>query len=180
MDPEEEQDCIQRSQAGDRVAFEDLVRANARLVWASVYGLLRDPAWAEDLVQETFLRAWESIGELKEPGAFRGWILTIARRLAWRHAEVQGRPLPAAAEAGPSELPADPEEVRERVREALESLPERYRLPLTLHFLNGMEYEAISRSLGMANGSLRGLIARGTKRLRGELAPWWRQAYEHS
>ncbi len=179
MEPAEELDRVRRSQSGDRAAFEDLVRAHARLVWASVCGLLKDPAWTEDLVQEAFLRAWESIRELKEPGAFRGWLLTIARRLAWRQAEVLGRPVPAAAGAAPAGVPADPEEARERVREALVRLPERYRIPVTLHFLNGMEYGAISRALGMENGSLRGLIARGAKRLRAELAPWWRKTHEH-
>src|SRR5437868_13534963 len=82
---------VRRAQAGDRTAFEELIRAHARLVWASVYGWVRDPAWTEDLVQETFLRAWEAIRELKQPEAFRGWLLTIARRLAWRQAEVAGR-----------------------------------------------------------------------------------------
>ncbi len=145
MDLVQEQNCVRRSQAGDRPAFEELVRANARLVWASVYGCLKDPA------------------------AFRSWLLTVARRLAWRRAEVAGRSLPPAD--GPA-APADAEE-------ALGRLPERYRLPLALHFLNGMEYGAIVRTLGVENGSLRGLIARGTKCLRAELAPWWRMTHGH-
>ena len=75
-----------------------MVRGHARIVWAAVYGVVRDPAWTEDLVQETFLKAWESIGNLKEPEAFGGWILTIARRLAWRRAELIGRPIPEQGE----------------------------------------------------------------------------------
>ena len=114
MDPAAEAALVRRCQAGDRTAFEELVRSYARLVWASVYGLVRDPAWTEDLVQETFLRAWESIGELKEPGAFRGWLLTIARRLAWRRAELTGRDdlVPEAPEPPASVEAADPEEAR--------------------------------------------------------------------
>jgi RNA polymerase sigma-70 factor (ECF subfamily) len=180
MEPSEEKDLVLRSQSGDRGAFESLVRAQARLVWAHVYGLVRDASWTEDLVQETFLKAWESIPDLKDPGAFRGWLLTIARRLAWRHGTVSGRmetmedlPEPAA----PVDR-SDPEEARDAVREAIQRLPERYRVPVTLHFLNGMEYAAISRSLNMADGSLRGLLARGIQKLRAELAPWWRKAHE--
>ena len=178
MDPAAELELVRRAQGGDRTAFEDLVRAYARLVWASVYGLVRDRAWTEDVVQETFLRGWESIRELQEPGAFRGWLLTIARRLAWRRAELTGRDeiVPLA----PSPDDHDPEEARERVQEALARLPERYRLPVTLHFLNGMEYGAISKLTGLANGSLRGLIARGAAKLRAELAPWWRTKDEHA
>ena len=182
MDPAAELALVRRAQGGDRTAFEELVRATARLAWASVYGLVRDPASTEDLVQETFLRAWESIRELKEPGAFRGWLLTIARRLAWRRAELAGRDdlVPGVPEAAAPTDVKDPEEARERVQEALARLPERYRIPVTLHFLNGMEYGAISKMTGLANGSLRGLIARGAAKLRAELAPWWRKKDDHA
>ena len=166
----EDDERVRRSQSGDRGAFEELIRATARLVWASVYGQVRDPAWTEDIVQETYLKAWASIAELKDPSSFRAWLLTIARRLSWRHVELAGRPLPTPQEAS---TPSDADDARDQVREALTGLPERYRLPVTLHLLNGMEYAAISRELGLENGTLRGLIARGTKKLRAALTPWW-------
>ena len=183
MEPTEELALVRRAQSGDRTAFEDLIRAHARLVWASVYGWGRDPAWTEDLVQDTFLRAWEAIRELKEPGAFRGWLLTIARRLAWRQAELAGRTdlmsqVPETATPVPEA--ADPEEAREEVQKALARLPERYRVPVTLHFLNGLEYGAIGKLTGLANGSLRGLVSRGVAKLRAELAPWWRSRHGHA
>ncbi len=179
---QEDLDLVRRAQSGDRTAFEDLIRANARLVWASVYGWVKDPAWTEDLVQETFLKAWEAIRDLKQPEAFRGWLLTIARRLAWRQSEVAGRSeeLPPASDRTAAMDAADPEEAREEVQKALARLPERYRVPVTLHFLNGMEYEAIEKSTGLANGSLRGLVARGVAKLRAELAPWWRQRHANT
>ena len=177
---DEELDRIRRAQSGDRTAFEDLIRAHARLVWASVYGCVKDRASTEDLVQETFLKAWEALKDLKQPEAFRGWLVTIARRLAWRQAELLGRPEPTSeleAKAAPVDL-ADPEEARDEVQKALARLPERYRVPVTLHFLNGMEYGAIEKSTGLANGSLRGLVARGVAKLRTELAPWWRNRHD--
>jgi RNA polymerase sigma-70 factor (ECF subfamily) len=179
---QEELDLVRRAQSGDRTAFEDLIRANARLVWASVYGWVKDPAWTEDLVQETFLKAWEAIRDLKQPEAFRGWLLTIARRLAWRQSEVAGRSeeLPLVPDRTAPVDAADPEEAREEVQKALARLPERYRVPVTLHFLNGMEYDAIEKSTGLANGSLRGLVARGVAKLRAELAPWWRQRHANT
>jgi RNA polymerase sigma-70 factor (ECF subfamily) len=179
---QEELDLVRRAQSGDRTAFEDLIRANARLVWASVYGWVKDPAWTEDLVQETFLKAWEAIRDLKQPEAFRGWLLTIARRLAWRQSEVAGRSeeLPLVSDRAAPVDAADPEEARDEVQKALARLPERYRVPVTLHFLNGMEYDAIEKSTGLANGSLRGLVARGVAKLRAELAPWWRQRHANT
>ncbi|HVR84109.1 MAG TPA: RNA polymerase sigma factor [Planctomycetota bacterium] len=180
MDPHEELERVRRSQSGDRTAFEDLIRAHARLVWAFIYGWVKDPAWTEDLVQETFLKAWEALKDLKQPEAFRGWLLTIARRLAWRQAELADRhdALPEPLElAAPAEV-RNPEEARDEVQKALARLPERYRVPVTLHFLNGMEYGAIEKSTGLANGSLRGLVARGVAKLRLELAPWWRSRHD--
>jgi len=161
MDPRDELSLVQRAQAGDRTAFEDLIRAHARLVWASVYGWVRD---------------------LKQPEAFRGWLLTIARRLSWRQAEVAGRTdLMASVPERPAPVDeADAEEAREEVQKALARLPERYRVPVTLHLLNGLEYGAIEKATGLANGSLRGLVARGVAKLRAELAPWWRSRHEHS
>jgi RNA polymerase sigma-70 factor (ECF subfamily) len=179
---QEELDLVRRAQSGDRTAFEDLIRANARLVWASVYGWVKDPAWTEDLVQETFLKAWEAIRDLKQPEAFRGWLLTIARRLAWRQSEVAGRSeeLPLVPDRTAPVDAADPEEAREEVQKALARLPERYRVPVTLHFLNGMEYGAIEKSTGLANGSLRGLVTRGVAKLRADLAPWWRSRHANT
>lgn len=182
MDPSAEMALVLRAQAGDRTAFEELIRAHARLVWASVYGWVMDPSWTEDLVQETFLRAWQSLGDLRQAETFRGWLLTIARRLAWRQAELAGRAdLRADVPERPEPAdPGDPEEAREEVQKALARLPERYRVPVTLHFLNGLEYGAIEKVTGLANGSLRGLVARGVAKLRAELAPWWRSRHGHS
>ncbi|HEV3029183.1 MAG TPA: sigma-70 family RNA polymerase sigma factor [Planctomycetota bacterium] len=182
MDPQAELERVRRSQLGDRTAFEDLIRAHARLVWAFIYGWVKDPAWTEDLVQETFLKAWEALKDLKQPEAFRGWLLTIARRLAWRQAEVSGRSdaVPERAQWKAPDDISDPEEARDEVQRALARLPERYRVPVTLHFLNGMNYGSIERATGLANGSLRGLVARGVAKLRAELAPWWRSRHDHA
>src|SRR5580765_1309331 len=84
-------DLIRRAQLGDRTAFEDLIRAHARLVWASVYAWVKATAWTEDLFPETFLKAREARKDLKQPEACGGWLVMIARRLAWRQAEISGR-----------------------------------------------------------------------------------------
>src|SRR5688572_24500025 len=73
---------VRRSQAGERAAFEQLVRRTARLVYARVYLDTADRHRAEDLVQETFLIAWRRIGQVTEPAGFRTWLLTVARTVA--------------------------------------------------------------------------------------------------
>lgn len=164
-------DLAARAIEGDATAFEALVRKYSRLVWAAVYGEIHDPGWTEDLVQETFLRAWKAIGQLESPSAFRPWLLSIARRLAFRHRELARNTLPLAAEpaAGPAAL-SDEDETPRKVHAAIQKLPERERIPVILRFLNGMDYAQICESLQLTNGSLRGLLNRGLARLRRDLA----------
>lgn len=167
-----------KARKGDAEAFEALVRRYARLVWATVAGMIADPSWTEDLVQETFLRAWKSVDQLEDAAAFRPWVLSIARRLVFRHTELSRRPLPDVDEVEPQPKSLDVEEARRRVQAALQRLPERYRLPLALRYLNDMDYGRISRELELSNGALRGLLNRGVKMLRRELTPFWKAQEE--
>jgi RNA polymerase sigma-70 factor (ECF subfamily) len=171
-------ELVGRAQAGDRAAFEGLVRRTGRLVFARLYLDTGDPHKAEDLVQETFLLAYRSIGQLKEPGGFRPWLLAIANRAMLDAARRDGRKKrsgPTAPDVVLALVPANgiapdaaaqAEEGRAKVIEALRGLPEEYRLPLSLRYLAGADYEAISQQLGLTNGSLRGMLHRGLKLLK--------------
>jgi RNA polymerase sigma-70 factor (ECF subfamily) len=178
---EHETALVRRATAGDRAAFEELVRRTSRLVFARLYLDLGDAHRAEDLTQETFLRAFRSAHQLADPAGFRAWLLTIAhgvlvdaaRRDARKKRGTPSRtetPLAAVPGNGPSPPDdAQREEARRRVLEALRSLPEDYRLPLTLRYLTGADYDEIGSQLGLTNGSLRGLLHRGLKLLRDRL-----------
>ena len=177
---------VQRSQAGDRAAFEQLVRRTARLVYSRLYleatsPAARDPHRIDDLVQETFLTAWRSIRQVSDPHGFRSWLLSVARTAAadaHRHASRKKRGgggpgadlevvAPHLADDGPTPAEAvEIEEGRRRVLERLNALPEEYRLPLTLRYIAGADYDTIGRQLGLSNGSLRGLLSRGMAKLR--------------
>ena len=159
---------VREAKAGSREAFEELIRLHARLVWSHLWGLARDPAWVEDLSQETFMKAWVALDSLKDDASFKPWLMSIARRTCWDHEEKRSRWKTAAVEP-PEEREEAPVEKIEQVREALGALPERYRLPLTLHYVEGLKYDAISSQLGLTNGTLRGLLSRGLKQLRAAL-----------
>jgi len=172
---EPEPDLVRRAQRRDADAFEQLVRLHARLVWAMLAGMVRDRSWTEDLVQETFLKAWKAIDQLENPSAFRPWLLSIARRLVLRHSSLLVRPaleLEEADETIPPDL--DRDATAERVHSAVQNLPERYRLPITLRYLSGLNYAQISQELGLSNGTLRGLVHRGVRLLRKDLASYWK------
>jgi RNA polymerase sigma-70 factor (ECF subfamily) len=172
---------VEQAQRGDRAAFEELVRRTSRLVYARLLLETGDPHRAEDLLQETLLSAFRSIKELREPGNLRSWLLTIAQNLVYdaarrearqKRAEPAGKKQAlesvAGTSAGPDEEMSRVEE-RNRVLAALRSLPEDYRLPLTLRYLAGADYETIEMQLGLTNGALRGLLHRGLKMLRARL-----------
>ena len=159
---------------GDRAAFEELVRRTSRLVFARLYLDTGRIDRADDLLQETFLLAFRSLRGLANLSGFRPWLLAIAhnvliddaRRLARRKraAPAATTPVSAVLAKGPSPDEAvERDEMRQRVLAVLRSLPEEYRLPLTLHYLTGADYDTIGEQLGLTNGSLRGLLHRGLK-----------------
>jgi RNA polymerase sigma-70 factor (ECF subfamily) len=169
---------IRRSQQGDRPAFEELVRRTARLIFSRLYLVTGNTHRSEDLAQETFLVAWRKIRQLTDPSGFRLWLFKIADSVLidWRRKETRkkrsGPTRPAMFlsdvtddSPAPDEA-AQREEARNEVLAVLRSLPEEYRLPITLRYIAGADYETIGRQLGLTNGSLRGLLNRGMAQLR--------------
>src|SRR6266545_243904 len=166
---------VVKAQRGDRSAFEELVRRTSRLLFARLYLETGDTHRAEDLLQETLLQAYRSLHKLEEPGKLRAWLLTIAHNVlldAARREMRQKRSAPLQGLGGLRGPPPEPDkeaernELRERVLAILRSLPEDYRLPLTLRYIAGADYETIETQLGLSNGALRGLLHRGLKLLR--------------
>ena len=171
---EPEETLVERARGGDRAAFEELVRRTSRLVYARLYLDTGDAHRAEDLLQETLLTAFRTIGQLTQAERFRPWILRIAQNAAVDAVRYENRkkrtPTPQVrAEPVCPEAHAEREELREKVLAVLRELPEEYRLPLTLRYLVGADYETIQTQMGLSNGSLRGLLRRGMERLRGDM-----------
>jgi RNA polymerase sigma-70 factor (ECF subfamily) len=181
MTADSDEALVRSARAGDRAAFEELVRRTSRLVFARLFLETGDAHRAEDLLQETWLRAYRNLAKLEQPADFRAWLLRIAQNVvidAARRESRLKRAAPASRKnlleslADHMPLPGDElerTELRERLLEVLRSLPEEYRLPLTLRYISGADYETISTQLGLTNGSLRGLLHRGLKLLRARL-----------
>lgn len=175
-----EQTLVERAQRGDNAAFEEIVRRCSRLVFARIYLETGDTHQSEDLLQETLLIAFRTISQLTQPDKFRSWLLRIAQNVAidaGRRRTVQKRALEREASklrvvghlAPPPDEEVEQEELRQKVLSILRSMPEEYRLPLTLRYLVGADYETIQMQMGLTNGSLRGLLHRGMARMRAEL-----------
>jgi RNA polymerase sigma-70 factor (ECF subfamily) len=176
-----ELDLVRRAINGERAAFEEMVRRTSGLVYARLYLECGDRHGAEDLLQETLLVAFRSLRQLLDPRQFRSWLLTIAQNVAIdaaRHERRLKRSGPLAPSAALSSVPGstpppdaqmERNEQRQKVLAILRSLPEEYRLPLTLRYIGGADYETIGMQLGLSNGSLRGLLHRGLKLLRAQI-----------
>jgi RNA polymerase sigma-70 factor, ECF subfamily len=170
-------ELVQRARSGDRSGFEELVRRTSRLIYARIYLDVGDAHRAEDLVQETYLLAYRSLHRLQNPDGVRAWLLTIAHNVVTdsirRESRQKRAAIPTTLEVqslvAPERPPDDTlasDERREQILAMLRSLPEEYRLPLTMRYITGADYETIRLQLGLTNGSLRGLLQRGLKLLR--------------
>ena len=150
--------------------FEDLVHAYSRDLYRYAFWLCRNPTVAEDLVQETFTRAWRSRHAIREQRAAKSWLMTILRR---EHARLYERQQPQTAEIAPEALPAhdDHDTSTEAfvLRRAVAALPRKYREPLVLQVLEGYSCEEIGQLLGLTRGAVMTRVFRAKQKLRATL-----------
>lgn len=131
--------------------------------------LSRDRALAEDIVQETLLRAWKSRGSLEDPSRLKAWLCTIASR---EHARMyERRRLPTTdvdalvALEDPALAAGDEQQVRE-LRAALLRLPDEYRVPLVMQVLGGFSTAEIAAELGLSLPAVLTRLFRARDKLR--------------
>jgi RNA polymerase sigma-70 factor (ECF subfamily) len=142
------------------------------------FWLARDRAVAEDVVQDTLLRAWRSLDGLGEDGAARPWLLTIARREFARRFERKRFETVDVEEVEALQDPAlggeDAQEVAD-LRAAIFALEDDYREPLALQVLMGYSTEEIAEHMGLKPGAVLTRLFRARQKLRtaltGEAAP---------
>jgi RNA polymerase sigma-70 factor, ECF subfamily len=131
--------------------------------------LARDRAIAEDIVQESLLRAWRSRDALKDPGAARPWLLTIIRR---EHARLYERkrlelvPLEEVTETRAESASAEAEDDLFALRHAIMKLPLEYREPLVLQVLGGFSTEEIAQELKLSPSAVLTRLFRARNKLR--------------
>ncbi len=148
--------------------FRTLVAAHSSYLYRYAYWRCRNRDLAEDLVQETFLRAWRNLDRLQDPAAAKAWLTTILRREYARLFE-RAR-LPVDPEALPDAQPAardqDTSPEAFALREALARLPESYREPLLLQVLGGFSMEEIAAQIGISKSAVMTRLFRAKEKLR--------------
>lgn len=153
--------------------FEALVRGHSARLFRFACGLCGDRDVAEDLVQETFTRAWRSLDQLAEEKAALGWLMMILRRENARRFE-RITPLTVPVEDC-VDLEADielPEAVVEHglLRERVQGLAPEYREPLLMQLLGGLSSAEIGAALELAEATVNTRLFRARKMLEKQLA----------
>lgn len=161
---------------GDRGALTVLLDRHAAALFNHCRYLVRDIEDAEDIYQETMARAFSSVDSLRDPGAFRGWLFSIARHLAVDL--FRGRTRSCALPEGDTlpggqheESPLERIEVREEQRavaQAIGKLTSKHQKLLVLREVDGMTYAEIADHLGVSMGSVESALLRARRRLRVE------------
>ena len=160
---------------GDRDAFQRVIRLTSRNLFAIAYGILQDRGEAEDVVQDTFVKAWKSRWRVRDSAKLPAWLSTIARHRARDLARKRRpEPLPENFEANEVvefEDAGGRADLDGEVRSALAQLPELHRAAVTLRYFEDLDYGTIERTLGLTNGALRGILGRALGHMRKRLKP---------
>jgi RNA polymerase sigma-70 factor (ECF subfamily) len=165
--------CCQR---GDKLAIEVLIRRYQNYVYRLCYLIMRHEQDAEDMTQETFIRAFRALPrfEIRKGISFEAWLYRIAvnacrsrmrrkwyQALPWREAPE----LLAESEEQPDRLLMQGER-RDEILEAIDSLSEKHRLVIILRYYGGLSNEEIARTLGIPSGTVRSRLHIARQRLR--------------
>lgn len=175
------EELVAQARSGDADAFAELIRRHERTALSIAYSTVQDASAAGDVTQDAFLRAWQRLGELKEPGRFGAWVCRIVRNLAADHTRrrsnqrafgsIDGMPIEDIAPIAMD--PADElgrEEVRRRIDEALATLDETTRSAVVLRYYDGLPSKRIGELLDLSPAAVDMRLSRARTELRGKLA----------
>jgi len=154
-----------------QVLYENLVNAYSGWLYRYAYWLCGEKATSEDLVQETFLRAWRFLGSLKDEKSAKSWLTTILRRENARRFE---RKRLEYSDVELDTLPSEREDFDTRpeilaLRNALRLLPVKYREPLVLQVLEGFNLKEIAEIFDIPRNTVATRLHRARQKLRKHL-----------
>jgi RNA polymerase sigma-70 factor (ECF subfamily) len=172
-----ERRAIGAVKSGDADSYEYLVSKYMKRVVSIAWGIVRNAADAEDLAQEAFVRAFQTIDRFKSGEPFGPWIYRIVTNLSldvmkhrtrFRHEEI--REEEPAARRDRADLPAMAGELARRIDTAIESLPEMQRVVARLYLVEQFEHAEIAAMMGLSAGTVRSHLSLARGKLREKLA----------
>ncbi|WP_044949032.1 sigma-70 family RNA polymerase sigma factor [Chthonomonas calidirosea] len=182
---------VQRAKANDRAAFNEIVLRYKDKVYNYIYRMVRHATDAEDLTQETFVRAYLSLHSFQSRASLNTWLFRIATNLCIDHCRRAKRtqglvtslsPDNEEEEEGPQrdvpDATFDPQrlllnkELGEKLEKALQELPEKLRMVVLLYDVEGLSYEEIAAIAGCPLGTIKSRLFNARAALRRKLEPY--------
>jgi RNA polymerase sigma-70 factor (ECF subfamily) len=179
--PEDEAQLVRAAQAGEAKAFAEIVRRYQRAMYRLAYGFVRSPADADDVAQETFVRAFQALGRFRVGEPLYPWLARIASNTALSQLRRRRRkpetPLEPLLEAGqqwgmdddPLDRVASAEQAR-HLREAMAELKPEHQAVLVLRVVEDLSYEEIAKALSVPPGTVMSRLSRARAELKSKLA----------
>ncbi|HZE95615.1 MAG TPA: RNA polymerase sigma factor [Planctomycetota bacterium] len=165
----EEAALVLAARQGDRRAFGELVSRYSRAVVARQIGWTKDSTVAEDLAQETFLRAWQGLGRLRDPRAFGSWLLSIGGFIGQEWLRRKQAEQKARGALAPPALPRREDGPDLPLARAVSELAPEVQQILALRHDRGLSCEEIARELGRPIGTVTKTLSRAYEQLRARL-----------
>ena len=179
---------VRRVQHGDKGAFDVLVLKYQHKLVKLVTRYVRNPAEAEDIAQEAFIKAYRALPQFRGDSAFYTWLYRIAVNTAKNYLVAKGRRAPTTTEFDSEEAEgfedgellrdiATPDaelhtkQVARAVNEAVDTLPEELRTAITLREIEGLSYEEIAQMMNCPIGTVRSRIFRAREAIAEKIRP---------
>ncbi len=181
-DETEDTILIGRAKMGDTAAYESLVRRYQHGIYRLCLGMTGTHPSADDLAQETFVKAYFALNSFKEGTHFHAWLRRIAVNASLNYLKVRRREEPLGDRPGDypgavfSSVSLSPHEELLRndtgraVDKALQALPSKLRAVFVLHAIESLKYEEIARTLGIPKGTVMSRLNRARHKLQRSLA----------
>jgi len=170
---------VKAAQRGDHEAFSALVMRHQRYVYNLAYRLLQDAHEAQDLAQEAFLRAWQALETFRAESKFTTWLYRIVANLCYNRLPGLRRQIAqgdveamAALILAEGHSPASSVEAADQIawlHQQVEALPVKYRLVITLFYLQEMSYQEIAETLDVPLGTVKTHLFRAREQLKQQL-----------
>jgi RNA polymerase sigma-70 factor, ECF subfamily len=163
---------VERFKAGERRAFDELVRRHQRTVWRVARRYVKNDADAADVAQQAFVRAFRSITTFRGSASFRSWLYKIAINLALNHirdhakhkADELGEDATTARATGPQRIIADEDQAA--LRAAVAELPPKQRMVLELRVYDELSFKEVAELADCSENSAKVNFHHAVKRLR--------------
>ncbi len=182
--------CVRRAQAGDLAAYDQLVHQFQERIYGLCYHMTSHHEDANDLAQDTFVKAWQALKSFKGNSSFYTWIYRIAVNTCLNHLKLRRN---RTTHLSLNDLDLQPEnhpdlvalvsdktprreanlaELQRRLNEAILKLSDDHRSVVTLHDIQGLPHDQIAKILGVNPGTVRSRLFYAHQQLQGWLADW--------